>query len=60
MPLAVPFPKLLLRKRLWVAACALVCVGGFYIYTRFDEVVPKPEVKGQIIHLIGLSVVVRG
>ncbi len=49
MPFAVPFPKLLLRKRLWIGVCVLALVGGIYFYTRLDEVLMK--VKGHIFLL---------
>lgn len=34
----MPFPKLLLRKRLWIGAVTLLLVAGFYFYFSFWEV----------------------
>ena len=34
----MPFPKLLLRKRLWIGVLVLLLVGILYLYIRFKEV----------------------
>ena len=35
----VPFPKLLLRKRLWIGTVSLILVAAFYFYFSFREVI---------------------
>ena len=35
----VPFPKLLLRKRLWIGTVSLILVAAFYFYFSFWEVI---------------------
>lgn len=35
----VPFPKLLLRKRLWIGTVSLILVAALYFYFSFWEVI---------------------
>ena len=34
----IPFPKLLLRKRLWFTVATLLLVSAYYLYSRLREV----------------------
>ena len=35
---AMPFPKLLLKKRLWIGLAMILLFGGVYVYVQFMKV----------------------